>query len=167
MITGANLTNPREYLPVTSKSIIWKGRYKLITNAPPTNYYTRNDRRIPDNSTGCGNWGQHNHNTTAPPCLFDLLADESETSNLAAQLPNIVQQLHTKLLGYAVYTSGSMSQAELSRYECVHNGGGPGSGAAAAATAGGQQPNSTNGSWPWGPPAYRATYRGPCCWPRA
>ena len=26
MITRANLTNPRDFLPVTSKSIIWQGR---------------------------------------------------------------------------------------------------------------------------------------------
>jgi hypothetical protein len=28
MITGHNLTNPREYLPVTEQSIIWRGRWK-------------------------------------------------------------------------------------------------------------------------------------------
>jgi len=29
MVTGANLTNPREYLPVTEQSLIWKGQYLL------------------------------------------------------------------------------------------------------------------------------------------
>ena len=30
MITGANLTNPREYLPVTEQSLIWNGQYKYF-----------------------------------------------------------------------------------------------------------------------------------------
>ena len=84
------------------KSLIFRSRYKLITYAPPTNYYTRNDRRVPDNSSGCGNWSREHHktNSSVPVCLFDILADESETTNLAAQFPKIVQLLHAKLLTY-------------------------------------------------------------------
>ena len=28
LITGQNATNPREFLPVTEQTIIWKGQYK-------------------------------------------------------------------------------------------------------------------------------------------
>lgn len=96
----------RRYLPITSKSIIWKGRFKLITYAPPTNFYTPDDTRIPDNSSGCGNWTRDKHKTNAssPVCLYDLVVDESETINLWAQHPDIVQELSAQLATYTQYT---------------------------------------------------------------
>ena len=57
--------------------------------------------------------------TNSTPCLFDILADESERVNLASKQPAIVAQLQKQLATYEPYVSPSMSAAELSNYECL------------------------------------------------
>ncbi len=53
------------------------------------------------------------------PCLFDLVADESERVNLATREPAIVRQLRDELAKYTPYVTGNMTAEELERYECV------------------------------------------------
>jgi hypothetical protein len=110
MLTGTNATNPREYLPVTEVSIIWQGRYKYFSTT--------------NSSFGSTNW----QNTDASfngtgggcdRCLFDILADEEERVNIAAQHPDIVKQLAAQLDSYSWYTNASMTAEELAPYECA------------------------------------------------
>ena len=78
MITGANLTNPREYLPVTEQSLIWKGQYKYFFSS--------------DSPFGFDGWSDKN-NTMIPVkpgvarrcqnCLFDILKDPTETKDIS------------------------------------------------------------------------------------
>ena len=64
MITNQTATSPREYLPITPVSILWRERYKLITDAKPTWRYTPNATHVPDDGIGC---------SAKLPCLFDIL----------------------------------------------------------------------------------------------
>eukprot|EP01052_Picozoa_sp_SAG31_P019268 SAG31_NODE_1398_length_8501_cov_5.407046_8_plen_121_part_00 len=68
MITGENLTNPREYLPVTEQSIIWNGRWKYFSSS--------------DSAFGFNGWSfpngsklpqRPNVQETCEKCLFDIL----------------------------------------------------------------------------------------------
>jgi len=132
-LTNFSAKSPREFLPVTADSIIWKSQYKLLTNAELTQDYTPNRTLIPTNLS-C---------TPNAPCLFDLLQDPGETANLVAQYPETVKTLQQQLKSYTVYTHSRMSPTELGPYICsdfadVEN-------------------------WPWGPPVYRNMFAGPCC----
>merc|ERR1712048_1033158 len=62
LLTASVSTSPREFLPVTKDSIIWKSQYKLITDASASWDYTPNSSRIPA-TLAC---------TPTEPCLFDL-----------------------------------------------------------------------------------------------
>lgn len=134
MLTASVSKSPREFLPVTKDSIIWKSQYKLITDATATWDYTPNSSRIPAALT-C---------TPAKPCLFDLLQNPGESENLADELPEVVAKLQNQLASYEVYTH-SMSQAELEPYHCH------------------ERPTAEPSDWPWGPPSYKDVYAGPCC----
>lgn len=135
LLTSSVSQSPREYLPVTKDSIIWKSQYKLITDASATWDYTPNSSRIPA-ALSCA---------PSAPCLFDIVKNPGESENLADQFPEIVAQLQQQLASYEVYTSGSMSAAELEPYVC-HD-----------------KPTAEPSGWPWGPPAYHDVYAGPCC----
>lgn len=136
MVTRANLTNPREYLPVTKETIIWQQRWKLITKAGEAYWYTPNDTHVP--CEGCTN------------CLFDVAADPEERDELSAAHPDIVQRLQAQLATYTVYTQQSMTATELASYDCI-------------AGSDGVDPATPVDGWPWGPPAYADIYAGPCC----
>ena len=62
LLVGANSTSPREFLPVTSRSIVWRSQYKLLVNTTATHDYTPNRTTI-DAELSC----------EKSPCLFDLL----------------------------------------------------------------------------------------------
>ena len=64
MLTGANSTSPREFLPVTSRSIVWKSQFKLLVNTTATHDYTPNRTTI-DADLDCND----------APCLFDIVRD--------------------------------------------------------------------------------------------
>merc|ERR1712159_528850 len=101
-------------------------------------YYTANDSHIP-----CG---------ACENCLFDIIADPTETQDLSSQHADIVKHLSAQLSTYSVYTSGSMSEEELAHYDCV--------------TPEGKDPPKPFNGWPWGPPHYNVTWAGPCCFPK-
>ena len=93
-ILGQNKTNPRPWLPTTKYSILLQRSdgsiLKLITEARQTNLFTADglqqtrtaDPRVPplnkqQNSTDCFVCGPNN------PCLYDVVAGPSESTNLA------------------------------------------------------------------------------------
>jgi hypothetical protein len=117
LLTGTNKTNPREYLPVTEQTLIWKGQYK---------YYSQSW------AIGFNGWSMINNTMIEPPpaseprggtfckrCLFDLLADEGEHVNIAADYSNIVNQLEAQLATYKYIVGPNMTTEELEDYECT------------------------------------------------
>jgi len=148
LLSGSTTNSAREYLPATEYALIWKGRWKLLTNAGASGWYppalgangTYNasahdsfagwkypTKANPEKEGKCV--GPHHPMifpngacavcTNSTPCLFDILADESERVNLAPKQPAIVAQLQKQLATYEPYVSPSMSVAELSNYECL------------------------------------------------
>eukprot|EP00937_MAST-01D_sp_MAST-1D-sp2_P007960 g7960.t1 len=121
----------REYLPTTEDSIIWRGRWKLITRATiggamwfPRGGKGPNNTAIPTSPNSCLNVSVPAGTgcllcSPAQPCLYDLHSDTSERINLAAQHPNLVAKLAAQLSSYAPYVDGSMTAAELEAYDCV------------------------------------------------
>ena len=112
--SGQNLTNPREFLPVTEQSLIWKGQYKFFSSS--------------DSPFGFDGWSLTNNTMirskpgitpTCKNCLFDLLADEVEEKDISAQHPDIVTKLAAQLKTYQYYTNASMTAAELADYDCA------------------------------------------------
>ena len=111
MITGENLTNPREFLPVTEQSIIWKQQWKFFSSS--------------DSPFGRSGWSYPNGTlmdmaagvaATCTNCLFDILHDENETMDVSAAHPDIVAKLSAQLKSYRYYTNASMTSAELEDY---------------------------------------------------
>ena len=56
--------------------------------------------------------------TPEHPCLFDVVADPTESKNLAAARPEILSQLKHQLSTYRTYVDGKMTPEQLSRYNC-------------------------------------------------
>ena len=95
----------RAYLPTTEDSIIWQGRWKLITSATQSGaFWVPPGGRGPNNTAlpaSPADWPCVNATPGAPgaaclicsptsPCLFDLLEDEAERFNIAARHPVMV-----------------------------------------------------------------------------
>ena len=116
LLSGAK-DSPREYLPTTEASIIWKGRWKLIVDASATKWAGNeeaqqgyngwyplalgpNDTHAPDVSgptVACtGLFHEPDERcvcSTAHPCLYDIIEDEGEHINLASNYSTIVAHL--------------------------------------------------------------------------
>ena len=62
--------------------------------------------------------------TTASPCLFEVLGDPTETTNLAkhpnASITRLVGQMAAQLATYTVYLPGAMSASQLACYDCLN-----------------------------------------------
>ena len=95
----------REYLPTTNQSLIYNSTWKLLVAAPSTHWFTPEDDWIEDgaslNGTASGDWSCKEKTgrnistqgiwecmvcTDAEPCLFNLLDDPGERTNLATQV---------------------------------------------------------------------------------
>jgi hypothetical protein len=139
MLTGQNTTQPRAITPVTETAIIeitangtW---WKLITLAGQSNVYTKQGVQTnctdpclagaqPDpeepgrtdpivNGPGEGGVGCPVCNDTHP-CLYSLLDDPSESTNLASSNADIVARLRRPLVASQTpYVSGHLSNATL------------------------------------------------------
>eukprot|EP00937_MAST-01D_sp_MAST-1D-sp2_P007816 g7816.t1 len=116
-VAGAVTTyGTREFLPISEQSIIWRGRWKYFSDT------------LGGATLGHGGWSTRNA-TLVPPgaadlksckhCLFDLLNDPQERSDVAALYPNITQRLAARLATYAYYTNASMSAEQLASYDCA------------------------------------------------
>lgn len=113
MITGQNETQPRPYTPTSEYGII-KDQYKLVTLGGQSNYYTNASEHVnpPGTVLPCLTGTQpHPGGTDNPvtgcpvcnithPCLFDIMADPTETTDISASHPEIVQDLLAKLQAY-------------------------------------------------------------------
>ena len=138
-------------MPTTESSIIWRGRWKLITDAAAGGWFPAGGRG-PNNTMlmpDPAEWPCVNASEPVAgchvcdmvkPCLFDLTNDEAERVNLASQHPNVVEQLKAQLASYVPYVDGTMSAQELQGYDCV-------------------QSRSYPHPW-WG------NFTGPCCRPK-
>ena len=117
LITQANTTNPREFLPVTEQTLIWKGRFKYMSQSW---------------ALGFDGWSTPNNTMIAPPpmsdarggtfctrCLFDIVNDEQERVNIAADYPDIVDKLEAQLATYQYIVGPNMTAEQLRDYDCT------------------------------------------------
>jgi arylsulfatase A-like enzyme len=95
MLSGANATSPRAEIPLSPTGIV-SGRYKLLLGqqgeaawAGPQypNASSPAHPVDPGPSVACGATG----------CLFDVVADPSEHTNIASANPTIVAAMHARL----------------------------------------------------------------------
>mmetsp|Transcript_33133 Transcript_33133/g.100191 ORF Transcript_33133/g.100191 Transcript_33133/m.100191 type:complete len:713 (-) Transcript_33133:78-2216(-) len=136
MLTKVNTTQPREFTPTSDYGLVW-GKWKVVTLAGQSNYYTTNSSHInpPQWTLPCLNGGQaHKGGTDNPvsgcvvcnetlPCLFDLSIDSEETTNVAAQNPAITKQLAAMLQGFQPYGDlSSINATALAKYTKVPAG---------------------------------------------
>lgn len=155
-------TGPHEFLPTTEYSIIWQERWKLYTNAglagwfPPArgNNSTMfpaspkewpcvapNNPFIPEGCAIC---------SAEKPCLFDLIFDPSERTNVATANPAIVRQLSVALSKISAYVNGTMEPSKQAEYDCI-------------------DPSTLHRPWPQQIPLHPwyGNFSGPCCRPKA
>jgi hypothetical protein len=118
MLVGTNLTQPRSTTPTTEASVVEASSpttwWKLITLAGQSNYYDENNTRT-DGADPCLAARQPDPpmpgrtdslvagcpvcNATQP-CLYELLADPQERSNVASAHPDVVARLAAVLATY-------------------------------------------------------------------
>lgn len=169
LILSQSADSPHEYLPTTEYSIIWQGRWKLLTNAAGSGWYPPalgfNDSCMADLMNGTEGYGCMSDPKDWPcvgptnswlyppgacavcsaqhPCLFDLLRDEGERHNLASTEPAIVAQLAKAMAAYVPYVAPFMNETELANYDCLED----------------PQQSVFPSPW-WG------NFSGPCCRPK-
>lgn len=109
MLNGVAGAPTHEWLPITEDSIIYQQRWKLLTQADSTWWYTPDNQHIPDTRSEwpCRNKmpaadGACNVCVRDDPCLFDLLADMGERHDLSKQNPDLVKTMQAKLATYKV-----------------------------------------------------------------
>eukprot|EP00937_MAST-01D_sp_MAST-1D-sp2_P002952 g2952.t1 len=142
LLTGANATQPRAATPTTETSITDTSEFaasgkwwKLITLAGQSNYYYENQTAMPNNKSECLAGRQPDPAqpgrtdalvTGCPvcnetrPCLFDILADPHEATNVAAAHPDVVARLAPLLKQYEkYYVPGHLALPQLARYQAI------------------------------------------------
>lgn len=143
MLTGVNTTQPRLLTPTTEVGIIEatpERFWKLIVLAGQSVYYTQNNTQTagtdpclaasqpPPAQPGRGSSFVYGNGQGCPvcnisqPCLYDVLADPSETTNVAVQHPDVVARLLPPLAeSNQQYVTGHLPAAVLAKdYVAVH-----------------------------------------------
>lgn len=130
----------REWLPATNQSMILNSTWKLIMAAPSTHYFTPTGGHIED-GWGCraqGPLGNRNVSTlgswacevcsNAEPCLFHIVDDPEERTDVAKANPAIVEamQVAMKIYNYVPYTTPQLPAGEAANYDCNFAQGGGG-----------------------------------------
>ena len=132
MLTGANDTQPRPFTPTSDYGLI-HGWWKVVTLGGQSNYYDKNATHVNPAGTNlpCLAGAQpHSHNIDNPvtgcvvcnatlPCLFDLSTDPGETTNLAADNPELVAALVAKLDAFQPYGTFQMNASQLAQYQKI------------------------------------------------
>lgn len=143
LMSGGSVNVARDYLPTTEVSLLWEDRqghmYKLITDEVLSNRFYENGTQYMDTFNPCLPKGELRRPagdegvgvppscpTCSPtePCLFDVLADPTETKNLAKQLPAVLQQMQAKLATFQYYIP-SLSPDNLACYVCGNTSSAP------------------------------------------
>eukprot|EP01083_Nonionella_stella_P294549 1001266_1 len=107
MISGINLTSPRLEVPIDDTAFI-QGNYKLINGstvaeASWTGYF------YPNSTTPQHLISAAYLNCTNSPCLFDVVNDMTEHSNIAKENPDIVEKMMKR---FAVVKEGYYTNNE-------------------------------------------------------
>merc|ERR1712228_37750 len=95
MISGLNKTSPRYEIPIDDNVLI-QGRYKVI-NGTNINYASWGGAIFPNASTPQHPIEGTMLHCTRTPCLFDVVADETEHHNIASHNADIVQNMVSRL----------------------------------------------------------------------
>ena len=144
LISGGKQPLKREWLPTTETSILHDTRarggsniWKLITNETRGWRFYPNGTEYVDPHNAClgpelaydcvdayGSFGRRSCYACSPeqPCLYDVLRDPEETSNLASANPVVVAQMLKKLESFAEPYVPTLSAAELACYNCSFDG---------------------------------------------
>eukprot|EP00039_Didymoeca_costata_P008916 m.118640 g.118640 ORF g.118640 m.118640 type:complete len:528 (+) comp14282_c0_seq1:62-1645(+) len=130
VLTGAKQDLGREWLPTTNQSLIWNSTWKLITSAPSTHWFTETDGHLVD-GWPCRSRSARNISTKgvwqcmvcsdAEPCLFHILNDPEERTDVAKQNPDIVQKMQAAMVGlnFPPYVFDAMPAPDEARYTCL------------------------------------------------
>ena len=115
-LTLQNTTNPRPWLPTTDLSILHQSAdrstiYKAYIYVRASNLFTPNGSQYED-PLFC-------NMTDGKPCLFEVVTDPSESTNLVSSNPELYQTMVAKLQTYTPYVDGTMTNAELVPYNCT------------------------------------------------
>ena len=135
VLTGQAADLGREWLPTTNQSLVWNSRWKLITAAPATHWYTQETGWLSNNRTAwpCRARGLPGRNIStqgiwdcmvcsdAEPCLFDIIADPEERTDVAKQHPDIVTRMQAQmpLVNFNTYTDEALLPEEEPLFDCL------------------------------------------------
>lgn len=138
MLMGSNKTQPRAITPISEVSLIDVSRsdrwFKIIVSAGQSVYYDKNqttrngsdpclagvqpDPVQPGRTDALVN-GCPVCNATHV-CLFDILHDPSETSNVASDYPDVASHLARLVSNFQTpYVTGTLTPSELERYDAI------------------------------------------------
>ena len=140
LLAGDNATQPRSLTPTSEVAIIDSSNrdrwFKLVTLAGQSQYYNPNQTAVIPHDT-CLQARQPDPpqpGRTDPiitgsdcpvcnashPCLFSLLDDPRETTNLAQDHPSVVKRLQRAVESFQTsYVSGSLTPRELENFEKI------------------------------------------------
>lgn len=140
LLSGGKRPLKREWVPTTATSILYDTRsaggnsiWKLITNETQGWRFHSNGSEFRDPHNPClgpelaydcvdayGTFGRHSCYACSPeqPCLFDVLRDPGETTNLATSMPTMVTHMHNRLRDFADPYVPELSPGELACYNC-------------------------------------------------
>eukprot|EP00040_Diaphanoeca_grandis_P035337 m.221881 g.221881 ORF g.221881 m.221881 type:complete len:651 (+) comp33356_c7_seq1:26-1978(+) len=145
LMAGTTPSTPtvRQYLPTTERSLLWDDglghMWKLIVDEKQANRFYSNGSQYMDPSHPCLNntdgspvsgYVQTFDGVDVPPsctvcsnstpCLFDVRKDPTELNNLVHTMPELVQEMQTKLATFTYYVP-ALSPANVACYTCPKN----------------------------------------------
>jgi arylsulfatase I/J len=102
MLSGQNLTSPRETAGwLVTGSALLMGRWKYVKGGAMMSEAAQGGPHYPNASTALDPIENHKFKCPKQGCLFDVVADPTEASEISQQHPEIVDQLHAELVKQA------------------------------------------------------------------